>query len=404
MNTDGMLAVARIVLSACGPNGYHLAGSLALHALGGGAAGARPAHDIDVFTDQVQDTPAVRAAVADALATHGYRVEEVRTWAFHPRAQCDQNSDLQVTHAEYGVVTVQMARMPRYFDSRSAAGMPVAAVGDLLYGKLEAPERRLTAKDFVDLAVLHRHLGRRDVDSYLDDYASGIAGLRRLPEPQVREELYVRLAQIADLPDAAFAGYGLDPQAVMLLQADLLAWADRIAPGELNPSRLEPDMAAGLEGLSQGDVLATLARLARADSLALLTAPELSSRRGQVMNRALTASYGLRELAGQLPEGAPVPQDAADAMHRVQELIEEVQRITLEIQRRSRLTALQRAKEERVQRVLAEQLGADETLPPHLAAVNQIQQVGRRRRHTEAEEEFQHHRPMTGPGYGGVRT
>ncbi|MEU5633784.1 nucleotidyl transferase AbiEii/AbiGii toxin family protein [Streptomyces rishiriensis] len=402
MNTDGMLAVARIVLSACGPNGYHLSGSLALHALGG--AGARPAHDIDVFTDQVQDTPAVRAAVAGALAAHGYRVEEVRTWAFHPLVQCDQNSDLLVTHAEYGAVTVQMARMPRYFDSRSAVGMPVAAIGDLLYGKLEAPEHRLAAKDFVDLAVLHRHLGRRDVDSYLDDYASGIAGLRQLPEPQVREDLYVRLAQVTDLPDAAFAGYGLDPQAVTQLRADLLAWADRIAPAELNPSRLEPDVATGLEGLNQGDVLATLARLARADSLALLTPPELSSRRGQAMDRALTASYGLRELAEQLPEGAPVPPDAAEAMHRVQELIEEVQRITLEIQRRSRLTALQRAEEAAVRRALAEQLDADEPPAPHVAAVKLMLQVGRRRRHADAEEELQHHRPMTGPGYGGVRT
>jgi hypothetical protein len=29
-------------------------------------------------------------------------------------------------------------------------------------------------------------------------------------------------------------------------------------------------------------------------------------------------------------------------------------------------------------------------------------QVSRRRRHAEAEEELQHHRPTTGPGYGGV--
>ncbi|MFE9880131.1 hypothetical protein [Streptomyces sp. NPDC005784] len=348
MNAEGMLAVARIVLAACGPNGYHLSGSLALHALG--VAGARPAHDINVFTDQVQDSPAVRAAVAGALAAHGYRVEEVRTWAFHLLAQYDQNSDLLVTHAEYGTVTVQMARMPRYFDSHTAAGMPVAAMGDLLYGKLEAPEHRLAAKDFVDLAVLSQHLGQGDVDSYLADYAIGIAGLRQLPETRVRGDLYVRLAQVADVPDAAFAGYGLDPQAVTLLRADLLAWADRIAPVELNQSRLEPGVAAGLEGMGQGDVLATLARLARADSLALLTPPELSSRRGQVMNRALTASYGLRQLAEQLPEGAAVPPGAAEAMHRVQELIEEVQRITLEIQRRSRLTALQRAEEAAVRR------------------------------------------------------
>jgi hypothetical protein len=402
MNAEGMLAVARIVLAACGQHGYHLSGSLALHALG--VAGARPAHDINVFTDQVQDTPAIRAAVVGALAIHGYRVEEARTWAFHPLAQCDQNSNLLVTHAEYGTVTVQMARMPRYFDSHNVAGMPVAAIGDLLYAKLEAPEHRLAAKDFVDLAVLSRHLGQGDVDSYLADYASGIAGLRQLPETQVRQDLYIRLAQVADIPDAAFTGYGLDPQTVTLLRSDLLAWADRIAPAELNQSRLEPGVAAGLEGMGQADVLATLARLSRADSLALLTPPELSSQRGQVMDRALTASYGLRQLAEQLPEGAPVPPDAAETMHRVQELIEEVQRITLEIQRRSRLTARQRAEEAAVRRALAEQLDAAETPDPHHAAAQLMLQVGRRRRHAEAEEELQHHRAMTGPGYGGVRT
>ncbi|MGW4170079.1 hypothetical protein ACWEGX_24580 [Streptomyces chartreusis] len=402
MNAEGMLAVARIVLAACGLNGYHLSGSLALHALG--IAGARPAHDIDVFTDQVHDAPAVRAAVAGALAAHGYRVEEVRTWGFHPLAQCDQNSDLLVTHAEYGTVTVQMARMPRYFDSHTVAGMPVVAVGDLLYAKLEAPEHRLAAKDFMDLDVLSRHLGQGDVDSYLAHYATGFAGLRQLPEAQVRQDLYVRLAQVADVPEAAFTGYGLDPHAVTLLRSDLLAWADRIASAELNESRLDPGVAARLEGRGQADVLATLARLARADSLALLTPPELSSRRGQVMDRALAASYGLRQLAEQPPEGAPVTPDAAEAMHRVQELMEEVQRITLEIQRRSRLTARQRAEEAAVRRALVEQLDVAETPDPHHAAAQLVLQVGRRRRHAEAEEELQHHRPMTGPGYGGVRT
>ncbi|MFF5304816.1 hypothetical protein ACFY5F_36210 [Streptomyces sp. NPDC013161] len=402
MNSEAKLAVARIVLDACGHLGYHLSGSLALHALG--ISGARPADDIDVFTDQVQAySPAVRAAVAGMLTARGYRVEEGRTWAFHPLAQCDQNWDLLVTHPEYGTVTVQMARMTSYFAPDTVKAMPVAAVGDLLYGKLEAPEHRLAAKDFVDLAVLRRHLGQPIVDSYLADYVTGIAGLRQIPETQVREELYVRLAQVADIPDAAFAGYGLGPQAVTLLRADLLAWAERIAPAEINQSRLEPGVAAGLEGIGQTVVLAALTRLARADSLALLSPPELSSRRGQIMETALTASYGLRQLAEQLPEDVPLPPVAAEAMHHVQQLLDEVQRITLEIQRRSRLTARQRAEEAAVRRALVEQLDADATPDLHDAAAQLMVQVGRRRRHSEAEEELQHHRPQTGPGYGGVR-
>ncbi|MEH0502316.1 hypothetical protein [Streptomyces scabiei] len=403
MNTDAMITVARIVLTACGRKGYHLSGSLALHVLG--IAGARPAHDIDVFTDQIQDAPAVRAAVVAALTAQGYRVEETRTWAYHPVAQCDQNSDLLATHALYGSVTIQLARMTSYFDTVTVDGIPVAAVGDLLYAKIEAPQHRLNAKDFVDLSVLTRHIGLADLASYLVDYVKGMAGLHQIPEAQMRQELYVRLAQVADIPDAAFTAYGVEPQAVKRLRADLLAWADRIASAELNASRLDPGVAAGVEVLDQAEVLAALVRLARAESLALLSPPELSSRRGEAMVRAMAASHRLRQLAEQLPEGTPVPPEAADAAQRVEELVEEVQRITLEIQRRSRLTERQRAEEAVLRRDLAEELDSDsdETPDPHQTAIQMMLKIVRRRRHSEAEEELQHHRPTTGPSYGGVR-
>ncbi|MFE9449593.1 hypothetical protein [Streptomyces sp. NPDC006739] len=401
MNTDAMITVARIVLTACGRKGYHLSGSLALHALG--IAGARPAHDIDVFTDQVQDAPAVRAAVVAALTAQGYRVEETRTWAYHPVAQCDQNSDLLATHALYGSVTIQLARMTRYFDTVTVDGIAVAAVGDLLYAKIEAPQHRLTAKDFVDLSVLTRHIGLAGVASYLVDYVKGMAGLHQIPEAQMRQELYVRLAQVADIPDAAFTAYGVEPQAVKRLRADLLAWADQIASAELNATRLDPGVAAGVEVLDQAEVLAALVRLARAESLALLSPPELSSRRGEAMVRAMAASHRLRQLAEQLPEGMPVPPEAADAAQRVEELVEEVQRITLEIQRRSRLTERQRAEEAVLRRDLAEELDSDETPDPDQTAIQMMLKIVRRRRHSEAEEELQHHRPTTGPSYGGVQ-
>ncbi|MCG7202333.1 hypothetical protein [Streptomyces arenae] len=401
MNTDAMITVARIVLAACGRKGYHLSGSLALHVLG--IAGARPAHDIDVFTDQVQDSPAVRAAVLAALTAQGYRVEETRTWAYHPVAQCDQNSDLLATHALHGSVTIQLARMTRYFDTTIVDGIPVAAVGELLYAKIEAPEHRLNAKDFVDLSVLTRHIRFGDVASYLVDYVRGMAGLHQVPEAQMREELYVRLAQVADIPDAAFTAYGVEPQAVTRLRADLLAWADRIATAELNASRLDPGVAAGMEVLNQADSLAALVRLARAESLALLSPPQLSSRRGEAMVRAMTASHRLRQLTEQLPEGTPVPAEAADAAQRVEELVEEVQRITLEIQRRLRLTERQRAEEAVLRRALAEELDSDEAPDLHQTAIQMMIRIVRRRRHSEAEEELQHHRPATGPSYGGVQ-
>ena len=396
MNTEGKLAVARIVLSVCGAKGYQLSGSLALHAYG--VTGALPADGIDVFTDRILDGLAVRTAVYDALRAHGYRVEEARTWAFHPLAKCDQNSDLSVSHPAHGTVTVRMARMPRYFEPQLIDGMPVAALGDLLYARLEVPEHRLTVKVFLELALLASYLGRAAVDSYITDYVRGIAGVRQVAETRVRETLHVLLAQAADILDGAFAGYGLDPEEVAQLRVDLLEWADRIVPSEAPEQYPGPRVSFGLEGVSE--VVASLARLARAGSLALMSTADLSTLRGQVVGRALTASRGVRQLTDQSPEAAPFSAKVAEALNRAGELLEEVLRITLEIQRRAKLSARQRAAEEAIRRAAAGDTDVGEPAEPGQAPARA---ATRRRRHTEAEEELQHHRPATGPGYGGVR-
>ena len=80
-----------------------------------------------------------------------------------------------------------------------------------------------------------------------------------------------------------------------------------------------------------------------------------------------------------------------------------MQRITLEIQRRLRLTERQRAEEAVLRRALAEELDSDEAPDLHQTAIQMMHQIVRRRRHIEAEEELQHHRPATGPSYGGVQ-
>jgi len=399
VNPERMLAVARIALSVCGPNGYFLSGSLALAVHG--VAGSRLAEDIDLFSDEVQQTPVLRTAIIEALASEGYRILEIETRGWHPLAQCYQYNDLLFTHPEHGTVTVQLARMPRFFEPSLVDGMPVAGIGQLLYAKLETTEHRLAAKDFIDLHVLSQHLNQNDLDSYLADYTNGIARLRLIPDTQVREAVYVRLSQVAEIPDAAFVPYGLGPETVVSVRAGLLAWADRIAPAEINQRRLDPAVAAGLETPGQKAMLDTLARLAGPGSLPLMTDPQLSNMRGEVMELALATAEGIGRTVELRPDGTPVVPERTEAMGHVEVLVQEVQRITQEIERRTRLSPRQRAEEAAVRRAVAERRDADEAAQ-HGGAWR-LPHTDRRSRHAEAEEETRHHRPTSGPGYGGAR-
>jgi len=405
VNLETKLLIARIVLEACRQRGYQLSGSLALHAQG--VAGAREPDDIDLFTDRILDADVVRAAVCTALRAAGFSVEVTRTRAFHPLAGSDQNADLRVRHPSLGEVTVQMARMPRYFDSVQAAGMPVAALGELLYSKLEAPGTRVAAKDYIDLAVLTRHLGQEAVDSYIADYVAGIAEARQVAADQVALQLYQSLAQAADVPDQAFVGYGLDALLAAQARAALLVWADRILPAQRNEQRIDPRIGSGLEALAREVARASLLRVSGAGRLALLTNPQLSSVRGSAVAEAAAARRAVEESTRTAGQGQPPSDELAEQIRRSIELAEQVVRITMELQRRIRLTEQQRAQEAAVRRAIAGERADGRPVEladtAHLAArLTSAPTPARRRRHAEAEEEWQHHRPVQGSVNAGV--
>jgi Nucleotidyl transferase AbiEii toxin, Type IV TA system len=401
VNLETKLLVARIVLDVCRQRGYHLAGSLALHAHG--VAGARESDDIDLFTDRILDADVVRAAVCAAVRAAGFSVEVTRTRAFHPRVGSDQNADLRVSHPSLGEVTVQMARMPRYFESVQAAGMPVAALGELLYSKVEAPGTRVAAKDYIDLAVLTRHLGQEAVDSYLADYVAGIAEARRVAAVQVALQLYQSLAQAAEVPDQAFTGYGLDGLLAAQARAALLVWADRVLPAQRNEQRIAPRIGAGVEGLAREVAMASLLRVSGMGRLALLTNPQLSSVRGTAVAEAAAARRVVEELTRTTGQGQAPSEELAEQIRRSAELAEQVVRITMELQRRIRLTEQQRAQEVAVRRAIAGERA--DGRPVELADAARLTSAptpARRRRHAEAEEEWQHHRPVQGSVNAGV--
>ncbi|MCA1217377.1 hypothetical protein [Streptomyces sp. 8L] len=116
----------------------------------------------------------------------------------------------------------------------------------------------------------------------------------------------------------------------------------------------------------------------------------------------MTSSHRLRQITERPPEGTSIPSEAAAAAQRVEVLLEEVQRITLEIQRRLRLTERQRAEEAALRRALTDE---PDFKTPDLAptTIHVMPRIVRRRRHSEAEEELQNHRPTTGYSYSAVQ-
>ena len=402
MNREAKLEVARIVLGVCASRGYHLSGSLALHVHG--VRGARESDDIDLFTHKVLDADSVRAAVLAALRERGYQAEVTRTGAPHPLAQCDQNADLLVSHSQYGTVSVQMVRMDHYFEPEIVNGIPVAALGDLLYNKLEAQQKRAAAKDYVDLTALREHLGPEAVDSYISDYVTGIAQVRGVPEEDIAEQLYLRLAQAAEVPDEAFAVYGLDAVHATQTRTEMLAWGERIMPEQHNVHRMEPRLAVGLEAMTRQEAQVSLKRVAGGGQLAMLSYPQLSTVRGEAVAKAVDARRELERAAAAAAQGQELPDNLDEQMRQAQAAADEVERINQEIRRRARLTARQRAEEAAVRRAVAGEIQSTGSKSAKAQRVAEwLTATPSARRHAQAEEEWQVHRPGQAPGSQGVR-
>jgi hypothetical protein len=228
VETAHKAAIARTALAACADQGYAVAGSLAmyLHQVDG----ARQPDDIDLFTNKLVNGEAVRGNVRAALEAAGYHTEQLVAWSTHPDGGGPQNAKLRVSHPEQGSVVIDMVRAPRYLRATEQGGMPVRAVPELLYSKLQALDNRVVAKDFIDLAALHTRLGDR-TDRHLANYVNGYGTkVRRLPAQRFAEELRGRLAQVQQLPDEAFAAYGLTAEETSRVRGSVAALADRLAP------------------------------------------------------------------------------------------------------------------------------------------------------------------------------
>lgn len=142
-----------------------------------------------------------------------------------------------------------------------------------------------------------------------------------------------------------------------------------------------------LEAARQGKIPVNVARalklpaanrLVYSDSLMMLEAPQLSALRWRVAAETLAADRGARPIAQQLHQGEACSEEEAVLMREAESLQSALHQITLEINRRARISARKRGEEGGDRRSQAERK------PPQQQSI---------RRRVTAVEEWQQHRP-----------
>ncbi|MFJ8787192.1 hypothetical protein [Streptomyces sp. NPDC102476] len=319
-----------MALAACGSRGYSLAGSLAMQVHG--VRGARDSDDVDLFVNRLlDDADTVRQDVTQALRAAGYHVEHAATWGVTDGVATAQNGKLVVSHPDHGTVNLEMVCVTRYLQPIDRDGMPVTAIGECLYRKIEALQNRLGAKDFLDLALLQAHMGQANADRYIGIYITALAQHQGRPESELQQDLYQAFAQVAQVPDEAFAAYGYIPAQAVEVRTAILTWADRLAP-EANPMRRDTAIASGHLTITYQDAQAALNRMAHSPSMTRLSDQQLSSWRAEVTTSLLqamatrqsthSAQQQLHPISGELERRAqltPHERAAEDAVRRAEE-------------------------------------------------------------------------------------
>ena len=330
MRTEQQLQVARLALATCGSRGYVLAGSLALHVHD--VAGARDPDDIDLFVNELlDDAEAVRGQVTQALSAAGYHVDELVAWGRLPDLESPQNAHLTVSHPQHGTARLQMICMARYLNPVERFGMPVSAIGECLYRKIESLQNRLEAKDFIDLVLLRDHMSQANADRYIRMYVQAMAHYDGRPEAEVARDLYQAYVQVAQIPDEAFSVYDYTSAQAVEIRTTILAWADHSAPPS-DAMRRDTALAAGSLPITYQDVEAALHRMAHDPSITRLSDQQLSTRRAEATTELLQAVSDGHATTG--------PQ-------------QRLQPISDELQRRATLTPQDRAAEDAVRRAEA---------------------------------------------------
>ena len=206
--------IAAIVLRAAAGHGFALAGGNALIAHG---MIDRPTQDVDVFTNQPSGVEDAADAVEAALRDAGFSISRHDKTGglsdiFDGMGQ--GLAEWQVTAPDGQRTVLQMS----YFDRmRGPVTMdigPVLDLQDVLGQKVAALASRVEPRDYVDVAAA------------LQSYTPGqLIVLAKHLDPGLTDQDFADAArQLDQMPDRAFAPYGLGPQEVARLRERFAAW------------------------------------------------------------------------------------------------------------------------------------------------------------------------------------
>jgi Nucleotidyl transferase AbiEii toxin, Type IV TA system len=206
--------VAAIALGAAARHGFALGGGNAMIQYG---LISRPTEDVDLFTDRELGVGAAADAVESALAGAGFRTERIDMTS----GLADIFPEMAEGLAEW-IVTApggrQMALQLSYFDrSHGPVTMdvgPVLDLEDVIGGKVCALASRSYERDYVDTAAA---LGRYGVQQ--------VIGFARRLDPGLGDREFAEAGRRLDqMPDQAFAPFGLGPGEVTALRERFADW------------------------------------------------------------------------------------------------------------------------------------------------------------------------------------
>ncbi len=208
---DPFLAdITRIALAVARRYGFALGGGNALVLYG---LVDRPTADVDLFTDRDEAVRAVVGAVLAALSAAGLTAVEVRGDGDLVAGLDDLVVDIDVVRGDHAA-RLSLACQARSRRPTAMAIGPVVHLDDLLAWKVAAIINRREVRDYVDTAAF---LGEHAV-------AEVIAAARTV-DPDLADEDVVMVGRVLDeMPDSAFARYGVAPAAVADLRARFAAW------------------------------------------------------------------------------------------------------------------------------------------------------------------------------------
>ncbi|MGH3181983.1 MAG: nucleotidyl transferase AbiEii/AbiGii toxin family protein [Streptosporangiaceae bacterium] len=206
--------VAGVALRAAGKHGFALGGGNALLAHG---VISRATEDVDLFTDHEHGVEAAAAAVEAALISAGLepdRRDKAAGLADIVPGMGEGLAEWIVTASGGQHMMLQMAYFAR---GRSPVIMdigPVLDLEDVAGGKVCALASRIEPRDYFDTAAM--------LERYTPAQLTGFA--RRL-DPGLDDRDFAEAGQRLDqMPDEAFAPFGLSPQDIARLRKRFAAW------------------------------------------------------------------------------------------------------------------------------------------------------------------------------------